>query len=55
MAEEHSTIDQLIINGPYDEPQEYWRYDRESRSFFAAAGAPLGGIPEGVREFKGFR
>ena len=38
MAEEHSTIDQLIINGPYDEPQEYWRYDRESRSFSRQPG-----------------
>ena len=24
-------IDQLIINSPYDEPAEYWKYDRESR------------------------
>ncbi len=24
-------IDQLIINSPYEEPAEYWKYDRESR------------------------
>jgi type III restriction enzyme len=26
-------IDQLIVNGPYDEPERYWRYERESRTF----------------------
>lgn len=29
----HATIDQLIINPPYSEPQEHWRYDRITRSF----------------------
>jgi hypothetical protein len=28
---EQSSIDRLIINGPYEEPREYWRYDREGR------------------------
>jgi hypothetical protein len=28
-----ATIDQLIINSPYDEPREHWRYHRESRLF----------------------
>jgi type III restriction enzyme len=27
------TIDQLIINSPYDEPHEHWRYNRETRLF----------------------
>jgi len=27
------TIDQLIINSPYEEPQEHWRYHRETRLF----------------------
>ena len=27
------TITQLIINSPYEEPRQYWGYDRESRSF----------------------
>jgi type III restriction enzyme len=27
------TIDQLIINSPYNEPAEHWKYDRESRLF----------------------
>ena len=26
-----STIDQLIINSPYEEPDHYWSYDRETR------------------------
>jgi uncharacterized protein with GYD domain len=25
----HATIDRLIINSPYEEPQRHWRYDRE--------------------------
>jgi len=28
-----TTIDQLIINSPYEEPQEHWRYHRETRLF----------------------
>jgi type III restriction enzyme len=28
-----ATIDQLIINSPYDEPREHWRYHRETRLF----------------------
>jgi hypothetical protein len=26
-----STIDQLIINSPYEEAKQYWNYDRETR------------------------
>ena len=32
------TIDQLIINGPYDEPVSHWRYERESRTFSQESG-----------------
>jgi type III restriction enzyme len=28
-----TTIDQLIINFPYEEPKHYWSYDRETRTF----------------------
>jgi type III restriction enzyme len=28
-----ATIDQLIINSPYTEPLEHWRYHRETRTF----------------------
>ena len=34
----HATIDQLIINSPYEEPREHWRYDRETRTLHAARG-----------------
>lgn len=28
-----TTIDRLIINSPYDEPQSHWHYERSSRTF----------------------
>jgi len=28
-----TTIDHLIINSPYEEPQRHWRYDRQTRAF----------------------
>ncbi len=28
-----ATIDQLIINSPYEEPREHWKYHRETRLF----------------------
>lgn len=33
-----SAIDHLIINTPYEEPKEYWRYVPESKSFTRATG-----------------
>lgn len=30
--------DRLIINNPYEEPKNYWKYDRETRTFDLAAG-----------------
>jgi type III restriction enzyme len=33
-----TTIDRLIINSPYEEPQRYWRYDRETRLFDLVEG-----------------
>ena len=32
-AQGSATIDQLIINSPYEEPREHWRYHRETRLF----------------------
>ena len=32
------TIDQLIINSPYEEPREYWKRDPESRLFSRVPG-----------------
>ena len=31
-------IDRLIINGPYEEPREYWHYNRERRAFSIKPG-----------------
>jgi type III restriction enzyme len=35
---ERRNIDRLIINSPYDEPQRYWRYNRERRTFTLVEG-----------------
>lgn len=28
-----TSIDKLIINSPYEEPKEFWRFDRDTRLF----------------------
>ena len=33
-----STIDRLIVNSPYEEPRQHWRYDRATRLFDLAKG-----------------
>jgi type III restriction enzyme len=33
-----TTIDRLIINSPYEEPAQYWRYERETRLFDLVGG-----------------
>lgn len=33
-----ATIDRLIVNSPYEEPAQHWRYERESRLFHLAGG-----------------
>jgi type III restriction enzyme len=35
---ERASIDRLIVNSPYEEPQRYWRYNRESRTFTLVEG-----------------
>jgi len=37
------TIDRLIINSPYEEPTQYWKYDRETRSFTLENGRRAAG------------
>jgi len=47
-------IDRLIINSPYEEPKEYWSYDRERRTFSRKEGRrPAGYVvaSEGSRSF----
>src|ERR1700746_3080891 len=48
------SIDQLIINSPYEEPSSYWSYNRESRSFSRKEGRrPAGYVTAtpGARSF----
>ncbi len=33
-----TSIDRLIINSPYEEPTQHWRYDRETRTFDLVEG-----------------
>ena len=35
---ERTSIDQLIINTPYDEPEAHWSYNRERQTFFREEG-----------------
>jgi len=49
-----ATIDQLIINSPFEEPTEHWRYERETRSFIREPGRrPAGYVvaSEGSKAF----
>ena len=49
-----STIDQLIINSPYEEPKHYWSYDRATRLFALKDGRrPAGYVvaSEGSKAF----
>jgi type III restriction enzyme len=49
-----ASIDQLIINSPYEEPSSYWSYNRESRSFSRKEGRrPAGYVTAtpGARSF----
>src|ERR1700688_1355803 len=47
-------IDQLIINSPYREPAEHWKYDRESRLFSRAAGRRAAGYVRATDSSKAF-
>jgi len=35
---ERASIDRPIVNPPWDEPQRYWRYNRDSRTFTLVEG-----------------
>jgi type III restriction enzyme len=52
---EHKSIDRLIVNSPYEEPQRFWRYNRETRTFTLVEGErrPAGYViaSEGSRAF----
>jgi len=48
------TIDQLIINSPYSEPAEHWKYDRESRLFSRVPGRRPAGFVRASESSKAF-
>jgi type III restriction enzyme len=48
------TIDQLIINSPYEEPREHWKYDRESRLFSRVPGRRSAGYVRASDNSKAF-
>ena len=49
-----STIDQLIINSPYEEPLQYWSYDRETRLFSLKDGRRPAGYVVASQRSKAF-
>lgn len=49
-----STIDQLIINSPYEEPKQYWSYDRETRLFSLKDGRRPAGYVVASQRSKAF-
>jgi len=49
-----ATIDRLIINTPYAEPERHWRYERETRSFDLLEGRRPAGYVVASGESKAF-
>jgi type III restriction enzyme len=47
-------IDKLIINSPYEEPQQYWYYDRENRIFEKREGRRPAGYIIATQNSKSF-
>ncbi len=48
------TIDQLIINSPYEEPSHYWSYNRETREFTLKEGRRPAGYLRASEKSRGF-
>jgi type III restriction enzyme len=48
------SIDKLIINSPYEEPREHWKYDRESRLFSRASSRRPAGYVRATENSKAF-
>jgi len=49
-----TTIDRLIINTPYAEPERHWRYERETRTFDLVEGRRPAGYVVASGESKAF-
>ncbi|MGH7381396.1 MAG: BPTD_3080 family restriction endonuclease [Candidatus Methylomirabilales bacterium] len=48
------TIDQLILNSPYEEPARYWSYQRETREFILKEGRRPAGYVRASESSKSF-
>ena len=48
------TIDQLILNSPYEEPSRYWSYQRETREFILKEGRRPAGYVRASESSKSF-
>jgi type III restriction enzyme len=48
------TIDQLIVNSPYEEPAHYWSYNREAREFTLKDGRRPAGYLRASEKSRGF-
>ena len=49
-----TTIDRLIVNSPYEEPAQYWSYDRKTRLFDLVHGRRPAGYVVASRDSKAF-
>ena len=49
-----TTIGQLIVNSPYEEPAEHWQYDRVTRSFDRAEGRRSAGYVVASQDSRAF-
>lgn len=49
-----ATIDQLIVNSPYEEPTRHWSYDRTTRLFDLAPGRRAAGYVVASEDSKAF-
>ena len=50
----HATINQLIVNSPYEVPAQYWRYDRKTRLFDLVKGRRPAGYVVASQDSKAF-
>ena len=49
-----SSIDKLIINSPFEEPQQHWNYNRENRTFMLKEGRRPAGYLKASEQSKAF-
>ena len=49
-----ATIDRLIVNSPYEEPTQHWRYDRQTRMFDLADGRRSAGYIVASKDSQAF-